>query len=318
MAITYRPMRPKDVRECTEIVAAHPVVGPRYGAAIRSLTKVWLELFGREAFRAVVFEDSQNSHAGIVAVGVSAFVSNDFLRALKKPPFFWVGPELTRRLTRGESPLLSNREVREGNIEDGLNVVTWEAAHRGEFLDCAEVLTAGCSAYIEQHRGFQLKEVLGQGMTRDVLALSLRAGFQLLHENGRYVDSANGSLDQVFERPHHIGLTRKLALSRVGTWLGSLFVYQPPVCGFRPSEKHLLLAALRGGTDQELACELSISLSAVKKMWLSIYERVSTHLPSLLPSRASMPEGSERGREKKQRLIAYLREHPEELRPALP
>jgi hypothetical protein len=318
MGITYRAMRPNDVRECIEIVRAHPVVGPRYGAAISSLGKVWIGLLDEEAFRPVVFEETRQSYTRIIGIGVSAFLSEDFLRALKTAPFFWVGPELTRRIARSESPLLSNREVRERNGNGGLNVVTWENALRTEFFDSVEVLTIGCNAFFEQHRGFLLKEVLGQAATRDLLDLSVRSGFLLMDRHGRYVDSVTAPLGEIFAEPHHFGVTRDLGLPRVGTWIGTLFVYQPPQCGFRPSEQRLLLAALRGRTDEELADELGLSISAVKKMWLSIYERVSTHLPCLLPSRASKQKWSERGKEKKQRMIAYLREHPEELRPALP
>jgi len=318
MTFTCRPMRPKDVHECVDIVAAHPVIRQRYGDALSDLKAVWLALMGREAFRPVVFEDSQHSHAGIIGDGVSVFVSDHFLRALKRSPFFWVGPELTRWLSSGQAPLLSDCEMRQRNARGGLTVATWEGAIRAEFLHCPEVLTAFCSAFIENHQGFLLNEVLGQGMTRDTLDLSLRSGFLLLQEDGRYADSGESPLDEVFEKPHHIGLTRELALSRVGSWVGSLFVCQAPQCGFRPSEQRLLLTALRGGTDEELANDLAISISAVKKMWLSIYERVSTHLPSLLPNRTFMQESVERGREKKQRLLNYLREHPEELRPASP
>lgn len=318
MAITYRPMLPKDVHECVDIVAAHPVMRQRYGDALSNLKAVWLALIGREAFRTAVFEDFQNSHPRIVGVGVSVFVSDDFLRALKQSPFFWVGPELTKWLSSGQPALLSDREMRQRNARGGLTVATWEGAIRTEFLHCPEVLTVFCAAFIQNHQGFLLNEVLGQGMTRDTLDLSVRSGFLLLQEDGRYGDSTGKPLDEVFEKPHHIGLTRELALSRVGSWVGSLFVYQSPQCGFRPSEQRLLLTALWGGTDEELANVLGVSLSAVKKMWLSIYERVSSHLPSVLPNRASGQESVERGREKKQRLLNYLRDHPEELRPASP
>jgi hypothetical protein len=115
---------------------------------------------------------------------------------------------------------------------------------------------------------------------------------------------------------YYVGMTGKVARSRVGAWVGSLFVYQAPRCGFRPSEQRLRLAAQGGGTDQELANDLRISLSAVKKAWLLIYNRVSTHLLSLFPNGVAIQEEGERGREKKQHLIAYLRNHPEELRPA--
>jgi hypothetical protein len=311
-------MRAKDVRECVDIVATHPVLGPRYGDAIRDLNAAWLGLLGREAFRAVVFEDSPQSGNGIVGAGISAFVSDEFLRELKKPPFFWVGPELTRRITRSDSPLLSDRAVREVNAKGGLNLVVWEGVLRPEFWGYAEAHAAIISAFVEQHRGFLLKELVAQPSTREALEMTLRSGSQVLHKDGRYVDFGNRSLDEIFKMPHYVGLTRTVALSRPGAWAGSLFVYQAPQCGFRPSEQRLLLAAMGGGTDRELAAEIGISLPAVKKTWLSIYGRVSKQLPSIFPNGVAIPEDGERGREKKQHLIAYLRDHPEELRPASP
>jgi DNA-binding CsgD family transcriptional regulator len=114
-----------------------------------------------------------------------------------------------------------------------------------------------------------------------------------------------------------MGLTRELATSRMGTWASTLFVYQAARFGFRPSEQRLLLTALLGGTDEDIADHLSISRSAVKKAWHSIYERVATRDPELIPCGALIGSASsERGKGKKQRLIAYLRDHPEELRPA--
>ena len=105
-------------------------------------------------------------------------------------------------------------------------------------------------------------------------------------------------------------------MARVGTWIGSLFAYQPPQFSFRPSEQRLLLAALQGGTDENLADTLGISLSGVKKTWRLIYERVNDHTPGLIPEQVPHDSTSERGREKKQRLLAYLRDHPEEPLPA--
>ena len=93
-------------------------------------------------------------------------------------------------------------------------------------------------------------------------------------------------------------------------------MHEAPRFGFRPSEQRLLLTALRGGTDDELSNELGISLSGVKKSWLSIYDRVSGHLAGFSSNRDAMEGTTERGKEKKQRLLNYLREHPEELRPA--
>ena len=88
MALRHRPMRRGDVEECVEIVAAHPLLGPQYGSCIGDLRSAWGSLLGREAFRAVVFEDAKDSQVQAVGVGVSVFVSDDFLFELKTPPLF--------------------------------------------------------------------------------------------------------------------------------------------------------------------------------------------------------------------------------------
>src|SRR5215472_17480954 len=124
MGIQSRPMRPKDVRGCVEIVAAHPIVGPRYARVISNLHRAWLSCLGSEAFQGCVFEDQVNgSCARLLGAGVRAFVSDQFVREVKTPPFFWVGPELARRVAADNSPLLSDTEVRKANSSGGLNLV---------------------------------------------------------------------------------------------------------------------------------------------------------------------------------------------------
>ncbi len=318
MAVRHRPMRPEDVGECIEIVRAHPILGPRQGNAIEHLSAVCISLLGREAFRAVVFEDAKDSQVRRVGAGVSVFVSDDFLVELKTPPFFWVGPELIRRIIRGNSPLLSDKEMRQANANGGLNLLAWIAALDAEHLGSVDANPAMFSAFVSEHRGFLLKELVGQGVSLEALEGAIRSGGLFFSPvEARYVESLDKPLHEVLAAPYLIGLTRELAIARVGTWIGSLFVYQPPHFGFRPSEQRLLLAALQGGTDEDLANTLGISLSAVKKTWRSIYDRVGAHSPGLIPDKVPEESNSERGKEKKQRLLAYLREHPEELCPAV-
>ena len=61
---------------------------------------------------------------------------------------------------------------------------------------------------------------------------------------------------------------------------------------------------------------LDISVPRVKKVWVSTYRRVEDHLPALIqaPIRSDGPRHS-RGKEKRRRVLAYLRDHAEELRP---
>ena len=91
--------------------------------------------------------------------------------------------------------------------------------------------------------------------------------------------------------------------------------YHPPQFGFSRGEQRLLLSALSGQTDMELSDELGTSLSPVKSTWRSIYNRVASRLPELVPDDSQTnPQNSDRGREKRRRLLTYLREHLEELR----
>jgi hypothetical protein len=57
-------------------------------------------------------------------------------------------------------------------------------------------------------------------------------------------------------------------------------------------------------------------LTAVKKRWSGIYDRAAASLQRLF---ADQPQHNismtERGKERRRRLLAYLRGHPEELRP---
>jgi DNA-binding CsgD family transcriptional regulator len=318
MAIRCRPMRSKDVGPCVDIIARHPFIGPRYGTTLANLAPVWLSLLGCEAFRAYVYEELQGSPPRLIGIGCSAIITDDFLREAKTPPFFWIGAELTRRIHRGQSPLLSDRQVREANSDGGINVTVWDGAVSVADMHRPEVSYSFLSTFIQLHRGFLLKEIVGQGSTDDTLAAVLRAGYLYISgTDGRYTETIDKPPHELIREPHMTGLSRDLAPARIGTWASTLFIYQPPRFGFTPSEQRLLLAALLGGTDEELADELGISLSAVKKAWHSIYERVSACDPDLTPPVAPAEEGSaERGRMKKQRLIVYLRDHPEELRPA--
>jgi DNA-binding NarL/FixJ family response regulator len=271
---------------------------------------------GREAFRAYVYENLQDSPPRLVGIGCSAIVSDDFLREAKTPPFFWIGPEITRRIRRGQSPLLSDKQVREANSNGGVNIAVWEGAVSIRDINRAEVSNSFLSTFIELHRGFQLKEIIGQGSTDDALAAVLRVGYLFISSvDGRYTETIDKTPNDLIREPHMTGLSRELA--RMGSWASILFMYEPPRFGFSPSEQRLLLTALLGGTDEDLADDLGVSLSAVKKAWHSIYNRVSARDPDLAPAVTPTDEGiTERGRMKKQRLIAYLHDHPEELRPA--
>ncbi len=166
------------------------------------------------------------------------------------------------------------------------------------------------------------KEVISsQSDSPDHLDFALRTGGFLWDPlAGGYTSTLSKDPGDIVSKPHIIGTTRDLELKRpgkwAGSWVGGLFDYHAPMLGFSQAEQRLLSCALPGATDEHLAETLGTSLPAVKKLWVSIYRRVKDHLPELIPDPLrSDITASGRGREKRRSLLAYLREHPEELRP---
>jgi hypothetical protein len=312
-------MRPQDVPDCVEMIAAHPIVGPRYGSAISHLRPAWLRLLSSDGFcsTAIIEEVVEGARSRILGVGVSVVLSDDFLSEVKTPPFFWMGPELAKRMARGDhSVLLTQKQIREANSFGGLNLAIWQGFVRAEDSNRPEFWSELMEVFLDNHRGFLFKEIVIQGESPVHLEALGHTGGLLLGRDGRYGDFEGIGAQQLVREPHIVGITREIALQQFGSWISSLFRYEPPRFGFTRSEQRLLLSALLGGTDEELSCLLNTSLSAVKKTWRSVYDRVAARSPELIPSN-SQPDGdvSKRGRDKKRHLIAYLREHPEELRP---
>ena len=317
MGLRSRPMRPEDVAECARIVAAHPVIGPRYGSAIADLRPAWLRLLSCEGKCAMVLEEVNGSHATICFVGVSIFVGDDFMREIKSP-LRWIGPELAKRIMRGDSPLLSGRQIREANSCSGLNLFVWEGCIRPEFEQSPEVHRKLLSLFLEEHCGYLWKESIASQMESvERLQWTLQTGGLLWNPAcGRYVESLDKDPREILREPHLVGVTREIERGRPGTWVGALFDYHPPLLGFSRSEQRLLLSALSDRTDEELSEELGASPSTVKNTWRSIYNRAASRLPNLFPDHPQAdPRLSQRGKEKRRFLLAYLREHPEELRP---
>ena len=317
MTIRCRAMRPKDVAGAAAILASHPVIAARYQNSTDQLHSAWLQLLGCEAFGGIVVEEFEGDTPRLFAAAASVFTTHKFVQELKAPPFFWIGPELARRVTYGESPLLSDREVAAANADGGLNLVLWQLCIDAKDTRRDEVRTQVSAAFFDMHRGFRLKEFIGlQATVLEEPGWTMDGGaFFLSPTDGSYINTFDMSPDKVLATPHVFGLTRELAHGRM-SWISSLFHYDPPQIGFSRSEQKLLSAALRGGTDEELSDELVISLSAVKKAWSSVYDRAAEHLPdSILAVEEEERRNGDRGKQKKQRLLAYLREHPEELRP---
>jgi hypothetical protein len=254
-------------------------------------------------------------------VGVGVFVRDEFIRELKSRPQFWFGPELAKRALRSDSPVLTDREVRQANSGAGLNELVWETLPHPHFAERSEMYHLMGRAYIEIHRGFRLKEMItSQAESPQRLQWAIDAGGLYWDPKAaRYLKSIKKGTEEFARSPHIVGITRELERARPGSWVGTLFDYQPPRFYFSAGEQSMLIRAISDptATNPALAKMLGLSLPTVKKMWLSIYDRVSEIAPELIAGNPKISADNKRGKEKRRHLLAHLQDHPEELRPVL-
>ena len=116
----------------------------------------------------------------------------------------------------------------------------------------------------------------------------------------RYVKSIKKGQRGIFRSPHIVGITRELERGRAGSWVGTLFDYQPPRFYFSASEQRMLMRCMSNntGTNSALARDLNLSLPTVKKMWLSIYGRVATSVPGWMAEDSDPPPIADAARKK--------------------
>jgi hypothetical protein len=310
-------MEPKDIRQCVEHIAAHPVLGPRYGKLTEKLPAAIRSALSNGLITAL-FEEFQGSKTRHLGEVMALFVSDDFLHESKTAPSFWIGPELVKRFAAGKSPILSPAEVRDANSAEGLNLLVWHNTCHPQDLVRGELMTLLMTSYDQIFRGFRLREVVAQvDCLEQYYGMRVAGGLYFDRVRSAYVNYPELNAQSFSDEPHTCGLTRDLAFTQGASWLASVFVsYAPPQLGLSRSEQLLVIAARDGETDEQLSERLGVSIHAVKMRWRMIYDRAAACLPELVADSPRVDgEAHGRGKEKKQRLLDYVRKHAEELRP---
>ncbi len=316
MHLQWRTMLPTDIPECIDLITEHPVTRNRYGTLLDHLPHLLLRLPGEHAFLPIVLSVGSLGQVELIGLAIIAVISDAFAVRLKPPPLVWIGPEIISRVLAGDSPLLSHRQMAQANLKDGLNLAVCMATTRLEHSG-AEIRTSMIAAFLELTAGFNAKEAFTQAECEAQAQVILNVGGYCLTEDMQQRTSLPpGELQELVYKPHIVSVTRALAAQRPGSWMSMLFTYDPPRIGLSDGQRRLLSAAINGGTDDELAAELGVSISAIKKTWQSIYNRVMERTPDILPPDCFDDKGNQRGKSKKHRLLCYARRHPEELRPA--
>jgi hypothetical protein len=298
----WRPISESDLSTCLEIqpeCLGDQIVGR--AAALR----IWKALLDDPSFLANVIA-SERALAGhhIVACGMGVFVTRTFADHEIRNPRPGLNARIIAGIASGEPVLLNRAQIGLGNAGEGVDFVNLYGTWRDGIMSAeqlAEVHALLGTSFVEHFAGYRFHRILKEAIGHSRIALARATGtYRVIAE---FPESASALAVA----------TKESALSAPYSVAATMYRYRAPVLHLRPAEQKLLTAALAGKTDAELSEELELSVEAIKKRWMTIFERVSEFKPAILS--LTGPDSEGRGPQKRHRVIAYIRTHPEELRP---
>ena len=104
MKLRHRAMQPGDIRECVDIVANHPVIGPRYGPMIEHLPEAWLRLLQCEAKVTTVIHADEGSRRPHLLLRCSRYCAGRFSTRNEDAAAFLGWPGTNQEDHGGRSP----------------------------------------------------------------------------------------------------------------------------------------------------------------------------------------------------------------------
>jgi hypothetical protein len=298
----WRPISEADLSECLEIQIA--CMGDQIVGRSTAL-RVWKGFLHDPSFLANVIESERplKGHR-IVACGMGVFVTKSFADREIKSPRPGLNSRIIAGVAEGDSPLLSRAQIAAGNAGEGVDFVNMYGMWREGIMSSdqlSEVHALLGTSFVEHFAGYRFNRVLKEAVGESSIALARATGTYRIVAEFNKTESAL------------VVATRESVLTAPYSVAAALYRYQAPELHLRPAEQSLLVAALAGKTDAELSEDLGLSIEAIKKRWMSIFDRIDEFKPEILSRSDADSDG--RGPQKRHRVVAYIRSHPEELRP---
>lgn len=301
MSITWRPATWVDV-EASLLTQAKTRGDSLIG--VEAAVNSWRQLLCDPSSTVTVLEASPmiQGHR-LVGFGAAVLVSPSFADAELANPQPDINSRVIASIAAGKSVLATRSEVARANAEQGVDMVVLCGVWRDDILSPAakqEAKTLLATSFTERHAGYRIRRIMCEGVDE-----AAREFIESSIVYNRVAEFAGTG------RALYL-MTRESARAVPGSLGNVLFSYREPVLRLRESDQQLLRVALEGATDSELATALEVTLSAVKARWRSTFARIAAVMPELVSD-----PGSDvgRGSQKRHRVLAYIRSHPEELRP---
>lgn len=311
----WRGLREEDLAACLNVdprrIGAESIGHSRAQHA-------WTELARSCSFNAAVIEaDPPIASHRIVAFGASVFVSRAFAEEEISNPRPGLNARIIASVDSGQPVVLNEAQLRSANTEGRLDLVVLCPQWRKDALNADQIAEAQmllASSFLQDHLGFRLNRCITEMLDEEERESYAEAS-GVWRTISNFSEFYSQHPDTDWNRGRSLSvITRQEAFRVPGHIAAMLFQHREPVLGLREADQQLLRAALTGLTDDELARSLHIRLPAVKKRWRSLFELAAAHA-DLFPDMGNWIEESGRGRQKRQFILAYVREHPEELRP---
>ena len=316
-----RKLTSADIPMC---LTEFPEIAPGLGR--QSARIVLSDLANQPAFAGVIVERRRSGHATqLIACAASVFVRDQFAVDELGNPHPGITERILRSHLNGQSVVLTRDEIGSMNGSIGLSDVTiwsrWRESESRESVDQVQIEFK--KWYVRLRRGQFLRRMM----------------FEIRDERDLHMAAATGSSKILAFDGHNRNrqprglafIDRSTAPHMPTTATGRLFNQFAPELGLRFEDQELLLALMEEDLlDEELAPKLKISVAAVKRRWAALYGRIERQRPSFFNNgrkdattapRQSQPgsqpgrDGNSRGAEKRRKVLRYVDDHPEELRP---
>jgi hypothetical protein len=313
-ALQLRQATAADAREFSAWMVRDLPVSPELALALPSLLS---RLIREEALGGACVRDCkvQGGEGRLAAFGISGFISEECASTfLREPIPHFELTLLERARVPGTGPgLLSLDEIAAGNGGDGLTLFPLLWLQRSTDVadpETHELLELGQQAFLRLHRGYRIKRIVKEAAAERAQAY-VAGGFRERRRIPAGTPFSGRGGVTLRERIVFVTTRDDIRSALPGTAIGPLFSARRPRCAFTRGQQKVLEGALDNMTDREIASALGITAIAVALRWRKIYEKMEAKLPF-----AALPVGEgARGNEKRRRVLAYIAEHPEELRP---
>ncbi len=216
------------------------------------------------------------------------------------------GPEpfASIALEPGACPFPTEEEVGRRNGAEGLDLLVAKFVVSASLSreDAARVRAQMPMAFVEMYAGNRVRELLYEVRGTEAAARAAAGGFEPVATHAAWHDAAgvpeeSRSVVLRFDPSSQGALYNLLALR--------LLQYRPPILRLPPGAREIVRLAVLGESDAQIVAARGISPASLNSRWTRVFDLAARRMPDLF----AVETGKSRDRG---RLLAYVRDHPEE------